>query len=167
MCCLFYSHLHQWFFGLQQTVTGCVAQQNSYMNTDATWNVNGADTIHTNVCVCAFGIIKDMSVHQGGAAFIVSGPISPSCGGQNNNICRMFAFPSDLKFNLDQTGLKATSYAVYYVSRALDSILQHPSRPFYDVIDSSTNVAVPVVTGSSFVDRFWGGSFWTCIRNGT
>lgn len=81
MCCLFYSHLHQWFFGLQQTVTGCVAQQNSYMNTDATWNVNGADTIHTNVCVCAFGIIKDMSVHQGGAAFIVSGPISPSCGG--------------------------------------------------------------------------------------
>lgn len=52
VCCLFYSHLHQRFFGLQQTVTGCVAQQNSYMNTDATWNVNGADTIHTNVCVC-------------------------------------------------------------------------------------------------------------------
>lgn len=56
----------------------------------------------------------------------------------------------DLKFYLDQTGLKATTYAVYYVSRALDTILQHPSHPFHDVIDRSTNVPVPVVTGSLF-----------------
>lgn len=47
------------------------------------------------------------AMNMGGAAFIIGRPISPSSGEQKNNICWMFAFPSELKLNLDQAGLNA------------------------------------------------------------
>lgn len=36
---------------------------------------------------------EHMSVRQGGAAFIVSRPMSPSSGEPNNNICWVFCVP--------------------------------------------------------------------------